>query len=91
MMTQSRSLFLRKASPYMFHRALNTPLSKKTYLTGDQPETFTKRILLYRYTTGPCFQLSARMYTEPLPILSLRLLDSENGCARRVKGTLMQI
>ena len=27
---------------------------KKTYLAGDQPETFTKRILLQRYITGPC-------------------------------------
>ena len=31
------------------------------------------------------------MYTEPLPIVPLRLLDIEKGYARKVKGTLMQI
>ena len=31
------------------------------------------------------------MYTEPFPILPLRLLDSEKGYAQRVKGSLMQI
>ena len=56
----------------MFHRALNTPLGKKPYLAGDQPETFTKRILLsVRFITGPCFQWIARMYTELLYAYSI--------------------
>ena len=68
----------------MFDRFLNTPLGVKTHLTGEQPETFTKLIILKRCISGPCFQLIALMDPEPFPSVPLRLLNSEKGYARRV-------
>ena len=38
-----------------------------------------------RLITGPCFQLTPLMDTEPLPTVPLRLLVNEKGYAQKVK------
>lgn len=68
----------------MFDRFLNAPLGEKTHLAGYQPETFTELILLKRCITNPCFQLIALMDPELFLALPLRLLNSEQGYARKV-------